>query len=542
MTDFVTLIQNVIDTHPDQVALTEYPGGEITYSELGNRIKEIQDNWHALGLQKGDHIAICSENSINWVETFLSTVMGGYVAVLLQANAISEDNITSYLDHSDTRLLYTGKELAASVDYSKVRTLQAIFDIESMTVLSERNERSDGKIDTEIRTEEVGISDLSNLCILLYTSGTTGKPKGVALTKESISYYVGYISPPFPYEEGKAHVDILPASHILGLVCAFIIPLCRAMNIVIMKYAPSTPMICSALQHFKPTGFIAVQKIIENIIIDILGKEEYATFIGNSSTSFKEKTYLKNILKKKLLSSFGGIKLLISGGSKAKLDIERFLVNDLEFPYVCGYGLSEYVLVACGRYNPYHFLVGSCGTLYNPSEIRINQLDESNQYGEIQLKGPGLFSGYYKDYESTAHSFTDDGWYKTSDIGRIDKDNTLYVVGRSDNVIVLPNGENIFPEEAEAEMNSSSYIKESILIQRGEILHAIIVPNRKKSNVDGLDADALWKEIDKVTREAGQKLPGFTIINSFELRDEPLERTPKGSLKRYLYSEEIREK
>jgi len=531
MTDFITLLENSIKKNPDQIALTEYPGDEITYGQLGQNIARLQTEWSTLGLQKGDHIAICAENSIHWVEVFLAAVMGGYVAVLLQANSVNEENINEYLEHSDTRLLYTRGDLLKSVDYSKVRTLQGVFDVASLTAVSQRDETVSGKLDTVLDLEEIGLGTLSEICIILYTSGTTGKPKGVAESIETVSLFNMTNIRAVPFEISGNHVTMLPFSHIFGLMTGIISPISLSLRLVLLL-CPLTPFnVCSALQTYNPSVFHTVPFIVESIVSFLLGKLGLKDLLLQSDI---DNTVTPNVISDLfafLLSSFGNIKQLVVGGSQSNYRVECFLVNFLNFPYVSGYGISESYPVSLGITHSYK--VGSCGVVLHPESVRIMTSNDSNS-GELQIKKKYVFSGYYKDPKNTNDSFTDDGWFKTRDLGRLEDDNTLYVFGRIDNAIVLPNGENIFPEAIEKEINKSQFVSESLVFLKEDKLSAILVVNQDIVCKMQMNERDLKSELENHMIAVNKILPGYLAISNYIVSTQPLKRTIKGEIVRDL--------
>jgi len=532
MTDFITLIQNSIDSHPGQIALTEYPGGEITYSELGDAIVSLQKEWSAVGLQKGDHIAICAENSIHWVEVFLAAVMGGYVAVLLQANSVDESNISSYLDHSDARLLYTNDGIAAAVDYKSVRTLQAVADIKSLSVITERNETDHGPLDTELHLDEIGISNLSEVCVILYTSGSTGKPKGVALTYSNISYTVSTTIPSFPYDSDGTQVIMLPLSHIYGLMCDFLCPLCLNMHLILLTCVPSCSNISNSLQIFHPSVFFTVPLVVNGLVSLAIGKERYRDIFTSDAIVVQDE--FKRELVHSLSCFFGAnLKLLVTGGSVAESKMEHFLVNELSFPYVTGYGCSECGILSAGQRDRYS--VGSCGILFNPDSVRVAVTNEISQSGKIQIKCEGVFCGYYKDCDATSKSFTNDGWYQTGDFGKLGEDNSLYVFCRIDNVIVLPNGVNIYPEHVERLINKSDLVLDSAVFLKDKELHAVVVVDNQTLEKLSNNNQTTIISLERHMVNVNHKLPGHLVISDYHFTNQPLRRTNKGEIDRREY-------
>lgn len=526
--NFILQFEQSVKNNWDSVAVREFPGKSITYKELAESIEALHAFWAECGLKKGDKIAICARNSCRWVELYMAIVTAGYVAVLLPATS-SVNSIKLLLAHSDSRFLYVDSDIVSNQNDTSSLGVEYLVHIDNSFVPKCCNESS---------PERLSFASIfpDDICTLVYTSGSSGIPKGCMLSVKNITANFYSYDNPFVRDELFQIDTVLPFSHVFGLIGFVILPLCFGAQDVIMTSSPTPANICTMMAHFKPAFFSTVPLVLLKVIEYIIGKsieEEMA-----EDYSDKVCGYYK-ALKEKVQKALGGnINVFYSGGASMPLSLELFLNERIGIPCISGYGLSESGLITAVSLSQ---SFRSSGKIHPHNEVRIVSENSDSLPGEIQVKGDNVFVGYYKNDAATLAAFTVDGWFHTGDLGYIDQDGFLYITGRCKHILLTSNGENIYPEDIETYMNASPYVNESILVQRGEKLHAIVVPNREKAKADSLETEALNREIDKVVREASKRIPDFTIISSFELRDEPLERTPKGSLKRYLYSDGIKE-
>lgn len=528
-TNFIEAFKESARQNWDSIALTDYPYSSITYKELASIIKRFHSLWAQKGLRKGDKIGIFASNSTQWAVLYFSIVSGGYTAVLFPST-IPYNVIDQYIYHSDCRILYTDKSEVSSI-LSISCSIECIVICNSIySILNPTGINGDSSTQSICNIDfHFGSIEDTDICTILYTSGSLGNPKGVMLNVAMISFIVINYAKELPYQCLNSHVNMLPFFHIFGLVVELIIPLCVGMNLVVIR-DPSQSVIIESLKKFAPQIFFAVPFMIENFVNSIINK--------GTAHNYNEKTSL-SLARQRLVELLGGnIKVIFTGGAPLSPELEKVIFEQLNLPVITAYGSSETGLVALGKVG--NHVKGSTGQVMTKENVRIFSSFDG-LFGEIQIKNINIFSGYYKDSMATKGAFTDDGWFKTGDLGYIDEEGNLFVTGRCKDMLLTSNGENVYPAEIEETMNAFPYVKESILVQRDEKLYAIVVPDREKVEADGLTAEALNKKIDEAVREASKKLPGFTIISGFELRDEPLERTPKGSLKRYLYSDGIKE-
>lgn len=531
--NFIDAFEESVKSNWDSIAIKEYPGESITYSSLGNAINELQEEWISMGIGPNAKIGICANNSIYWLVVYFAAVSNGNTAVLFPTS-FSSEKIIECLQHSDCEILYTEDQFSSILTERCVGNKCKILIIKNICLSSSTIPQA-----TNDHTNGVDVIDDEHICTILYTSGSTGTPRGVMLSVRSISNNLQcYFDYPFAKDEIYHLNTTLPYFHIFGLINDAILPLCFGKELIISQL-PNTPNnIIEIIHTYRPTYFFTLPLIVENLINHIIttkvigGSNHFCIEVYENDKESVNK--LRYIVMEVLGENF---KAFYTGGTALSQNLKKIL-KAIELPLISGYGLSECGNLTIGTFSNKE---NSCGRVYSRNLMRIDSEDSINIPGEVQVKGNSMFSGYYKDNESTKKAFTDDGWFRTGDVGVIDNDGILTITGRMKSVLITSNGENIYPGEIEEAMNTSPYIIESILVQRGEKIQAIVVPDKEKAKADSLDAEALNKMIDITVREASKKLPGFTIISSFELRDEPLERTPKGSLKRYLYSDGIKE-
>lgn len=524
--NFVEVFEESVKRNWDSIAIREYPGTCVSYSQMDATIKELQATWTSEGINRGDKIGICANNSIKWLIVYFSSVTNGNTVVLFPTN-LDSAALAKFIIHSDCKVIYAQKQIVSELECTNSKIDCEIRNIDCV------NWRNQHDLPCYARDEvhQKRVFNVNHICTILYTTGTSGSPKGVMLNIKNISNNIQcYYDHPFASKEVYHINTILPFFHIFGLINDAILPLCFGKELIISKLKNTPENIINIVRTFKPTYFFTLPLIVENLIHYLIGDKNYEFETNDKINEFDNNDKeLRNII----IQSLGGnLEAFYTGGAPLSPELKKIL-KSLNLPLISGYGTSECGNLTIGTFSDKE---NSCGKIYSQNSVRVDSEDATNIPGEIQVKGDSVFCGYYKDNQSTKKAFTDDGWFKTGDLGVIDDDNILTITGRVKNMLLSSNGENIYPEDAEAKMNASAYIKESILVQRGEKLHAIVVADKEKANEDHLDADGLDKKIDEVVKEASKKLPGFTIISSYELRDEPLERTPKGSIKRYLYN------
>lgn len=525
--NFVDAFEESIKNNWNSIAVSDIKNRRcIQYRELAEDINILHNIWADLCLGEGEKIAICAGNCYEWIELYVAIVTSGRIAVILPNN-LSESEIIQFVSHSHTSILYCGNDIICDREgLCSISNLKLVIDIRSKEII-EGSQALVDKYYASVRNHyrcNDGTFNMNDVAypklncdgthLILYTSGSTGMPKGVMQSRRFSMVNVSKILNRYCPEVGESIICINPFHHVFSQGTDIGPALCSGMQMVIVDDL-SPQNLLRIFSEYHPKRICASPIILIQLL------------------QFISKEYRTDLLSSDFYFLFGNeLRAFITGGASLPKEIEEELIMKYNFPIHYVYGSTECGILSIG----YSSQRGSSGTVVEENTIRIATLSSTHYFGEIQVNQNNIFSGYYNAPEVTKSAYTEDGWFKTGDLGYIDEDGNLFITGRCKDMLLTSNGENIYPEKIEETMNASLYIRESILVQRGEKLYAIVVPDREKAEADGLDAQGLNKKIDEVVREASKKLPGFTIISGFELRDEPLERTPKGSLKRYLYS------
>lgn len=544
---FVKTFENTVRRCWNSPALDEYRTSSETYGQLASDIEKIHTYFEAAGLKRGDKIAINARSSANWIKTFMAAVSGGYVAVEL-FNGYTARDAQALVDHSDSRLLFTEKTLFKDMDFESMPKLLGVIDLKSGELLASRGsfgmvyEQRD-RIFAEaypggLMPEDICYPDrpLDDLCAIMYTSGSTGFPKGVMLSVRNFSANIEMIPIHCPYKEGDNYVSVLPYAHIFGLTFDGVAPLCLGMHLVVLYVPPVPSNLKPALREFKPRVFFAVPLILKKMIDETIGE-----FVNSKTGKAKLEDWQNNpdycdALKTIFMEGMGGgIEEFVTGGAAIPDKIEQLLAVKLKTPFVTGYGMTETApLISVGKVGSYKLKsVGEYASEH--VNVKIDSIDPQNVAGEVLVRGDVVFSGYYKNDEATKAVFTEDGWFRTGDLGTIDKDGTLFLVGRCKSMLLSSNGQNIYPEEIEVILNNMPFVAESLIVSRNEKLVALIVPDQNELGEAGTDAESLEQIMDANLAGLNKMIPAYSVVSSYEIHLEPFAKTPKGSIKRFLY-------
>lgn len=543
---FLRLIENSIKNNWDLDALTDYKGATLQYKDVARKIEKIHIMFEAVGIKKGDKIALCGRNSSHWGVTFFATLTYGAVIVPI-LHEFKADNIHSIVNHSGARFLFVGDRVWENLNEEMMPNLEGIILVNDFSTLISRsekltyarehlNEEFGKKYPKNFRPEHVHYhqDEPDELAVLSYTSGTTSQSKGVMLPYRSLWSNVQFAIDNLPIKPGDKLVSILPMAHCFGLAFEFLYEFSVGCHIYFLTRVPSPKIIFQAFSEIKPNLVITVPLVVEKII-----KKEVMPKLESSLAKLllhmpiiNDKVY--GAIREKMEAAFGGnFHSVIIGGAALNKDIEHFLKR-INFRYMVGYGMTE-----CGPLISYEqwdrFKEGSCGKPIQRMEVRIDSPDPEHESGEIQVRGDNVMLGYYKNEEATRAAFTDDGWLHTGDLALMDKAGNITIRGRSKNMLLTANGQNIFPEEIESELNNLPYVSESIIVQRNGKLAALIYPDFDLAYRDGLSDDAINKQMEQNRIDLNTRIPAYCQVNSVTVYHEEFEKTPKKSIKRYLY-------
>ena len=525
-------------------ALNNIGGETFDYAQMATQIEKFHLVFDKLGFKKGDKIAICAQNGARWGMAYLAVNTYETVIVPILAD-FTADSVNHLVNHSDSIALFTNEAKWKKLDIAKMPKLKLVIDVDNWRTLwtvdpsvQEIYDQMDALF-TEKYPQGFGPENVhfptdnwDDLSTINYTSGSTGDPKGVMLTYRNFSANVDYSQRNVP--AGDKMVSMLPMAHMYGLVIEFIYPLCNGTSIYWLGKAPTPAALMKAFADVKPYLLITVPLVMEKI---------YKSKVKPTLDKPLIKVLLKipginNIIYKKvkdgLVQAFGGNVLeFIMGGAPLNPEVER-LFKRIKFPYLVGYGMTEACpLLAYEHWTKY--VAGSCGKCVDVAEVRIDSEDPQHVVGEIQCRGENIMIGYYKNEEATRNAFTDDGWLKTGDLGIVDAEGNIFIRGRSKNMILGPSGQNIYPEEIEAVVNNQTYVLENVVVDRGGKLVALVFLDEQAIAKALLDNEAKSNIPENIRIGANRQLPAYSQISKVELVDKPFEKTPKMSIKRFLY-------
>ena len=538
MKHYLKKLEETIIKQWDQKALCDYGGDNFSYSHIAECIEQFRLFFTAAGINRGDKIAICAKNSARWAMTFWGINVNGVVVVPLLAD-FHPSNVNSLVVHSDSVLLFTDDDIWAKLNPEEMVTLKAAINVKDGKLLWYRDKAvADAWIARETAYEErypggmkpeqvdYNVDNGNDLAIINYTSGTTGNPKGVMLTYDAMSDTDDFANTHFPNKPGETVVSMLPLAHMYGLAIEFIHPNVDGVTVYFLGKTPSPSTLLKAMTEVKPYMVVTVplvmEKIYSNSIKPALEKRKWMLAVPGLSGM------VYNAARKTILKVFGGqVRCFIMGGATLNPEAERCF-RKMRLPYTVGYGMTE----ACpllGWEWWTEFVPGSCGKPVH--ELRIDSYEPSRIAGEIQARGRNLTTGYYKNPEATQAAFTADGWFRTGDLGVMDKDGNIFIRGRIKSMILNSSGQNIYPEEVEAVLANNHYVDESVVVDREGKIVALVYSEQLENMNDEERAEI----VNSIRVEANKSLPAYSKIAKVELVDSPFEKTPKMSIKRYLY-------
>ncbi len=528
----------------DKPALNTIGGDSFTYAQMATDIARFHIVFEKAGFKKGDKIALCANNGAKWGFAYLAVNTFETVIVPILAD-FTPESVMGLVNHSESIALFTNAARWAKMDSEKMPALKVVFDVDTWKVLFCRDARIQETVDNldtlfkEKYPKGFGPEDVvfptdnwDDLSTINYTSGSTGDPKGVMLTYRNFSANVDFSQRHVP--AGDKMVSMLPMAHMYGLVIEFLYPLCNGTSIYWMGKVPTPASLLKAFADVKPYLLITVPLVMEKIYKSKVKPTLEKPFIkfltkipGINSLIYKK-------VKDGLVQAFGGnVQEFIMGGAALNPEVER-LFKKIKFPYLVGYGMTEACpLLAYEHWTKY--VPGSCGKAVDVAEVRIDSDDPHHTVGEIQARGENITIGYYKNEEATANAFTEDGWLRTGDLGIMDADGNIFIRGRSKNMILGPSGQNIYPEELEAVVNNQPYVMESVVVERGGKLVALVFLDEQAVATALLDPEAKAEIPDNIRMGANRQLPNYSQLAKVEIMDKPFEKTPKMSIRRFLY-------
>ena len=540
---YLKRLEDAIKNNWDRPALGNYRGETFTFGDFATHIAKFHLFFEAIGLKKGDKVALCAKNSARWGVTFFAA--NTYEAVLVPILAdFHPDSVNSLVDHSESVVLLTDTDIWNKLDITKMPTIKAVLSSSDFSLLyaadetiSQANEKLqetfDAKYPDGFTAANVSYptDNEKDLAIINYTSGTTSAPKGVMLRYECLSENVAFGQKRLPSYPGDKIVSMLPMAHMYGMMFELIYPLCGGSSLYYIGKAPTPALLLGAMAQIKPYLVITVPLVMEKIfkskVAPIINKpvmKVLCAIPGLNQLIFKK-------VRTTLLNAFGGkVREIVMGGAALNPDVEKWF-KKFKLPFTVGYGMTEAApLLAYEDW--WEFAPKSCGKAVDSVEVRIDSEDPYNKVGEIQAKGISLMSGYYKNEEATAAAFTADGWMRTGDLGLLDKKGNIFIKGRSKNMILSANGQNIYPEEIEAILNNQPYVIESVVVDRKASLVGLVYIDKEKLEADGVDIEV---HIAVIKSEVNKSMPAYSKIAKIEVMDRPFEKTPKMSIKRFMY-------
>ena len=545
---FNSYIERSITQNWDLDALTDYQGITLQFKDVARKIEKLHILFENSGVQKGDKIALCGRNSAYWATAFLATLTYGAVAVPIQ-HEFNAEQIHNIVNHSESKLLFVGDVVATIINPDAMPALEGIVYIPDYSLVISRSEKLEyarehlnelygRKYPKFFRPEHVHyhVDSAEELALINYTSGTTGFSKGVMLPYRSLwgnldfcmrllSQYV---------KTGQNMLSILPMAHMYGMAFEFIFSFCHGCHLFFLTRLPSPAIIAQAFQDVKPHVIISVPLVIEKIIrkrvFPKIQNNAIRLLLNMPVVSKKVKQAICN----QVIEAFGGnVKEVIVGGAALNQEVEQFLVN-IGFPVTCGYGTTECapLISYCDHKD---FVATSVGVPVDRMEVKILSNDPQRIPGEIVTRGTNLMLGYYKNEEATRQTIDEQGWYHTGDLGIMSASSHIFIKGRIKNMLLGANGQNIYPEEIEDKLNSMALVSECIIVQRDQKLVALIHPDYDEARNMDFHEEELQHIMKENIATLNQQLPAFSKVKDFELREDEFEKTPKKSIKRYLY-------
>lgn len=545
---FIAFIEESIKNNWDLDALTDYNGATLQYKDVARKIEKLHIIFEESGIEKGDKIAVCGRNSSHWGVTFLATLTYGAVIVPI-LHEFKADNVHNIVNHSEAKLLFVGDVVWENLNEAAMPLLEGVLLMNDFSLLISRSKKLDHarehlnemfgkKYPKNFRKEHISYhkDQPEELAVINYTSGTTSYSKGVMLPYRSLWSNTQFAYEVLPLKAGDKLVSMLPMAHMYGLAFEFIYEFCVGCHVYFLTRTPSPKIIFQAFADIKPSLVIAVPLIIEKIIKkNVLPKLETPTMkLLLKVPLINDK--IKATVREQVINAFGGnFSEIIIGGAAFNHEVEQFL-KMIDFPYTVGYGMTE-----CGPIITYEdwsrFKMGSCGKAAPRMEVKVLSPDPENIVGEIVCRGPNVMLGYYKNEEATREVLDKEGWLRTGDLAIMDAQGNITIKGRSKNLILGASGQNIYPEEIEDKLNNMPYVAESIVVQQNDKLVGLIYPDFDDAFAHGLNNADIERIMEENRVELNSSLPVYAQLSKMKIYPEEFEKTPKKSIKRFLYQE-----
>ena len=549
MTSFNEIIEKSIIDNWDLDALTDYKGITLQYHDVARKIEKLHIMFENSGVERGDKIALCGRNSAHWAVAFLATLTYGAVAVPI-LHEFTPEQIHNIVNHSEAKILFVGDIVGTQVDSTKMPSLEGIINIPDYSLALSRtdkltyarehlNELYGRKFPKYFRREHVHYyheQRPDELALINYTSGTTGFSKGVMIPYRAMwgNYDFAVHVLGKALHRGDKVISILPMAHMYGMAFEFVFEFLYGCHIYYLTRIPSPAIIAQAFSDVRPQIIIAVPLVIEKII----RKKVFPKLQTGTVRLLRNLPIINKKVEEKICEqvkqAFGGrFYEIIIGGAAFNQEVEQFL-HRINFPYTVGYGATECAPIIC--YSDYQsFVPGSCGRAVIHMEVKIDSPDPANVPGEILARGTNVMLGYYKNEEATRQTIDNEGWYHTGDLGTMDAYGNVFIKGRSKNMLLGASGQNIYPEEIEDKLNSMPLVVESVVVQRDTKLVGLVYPDYEEAKNLGISLSGIEAQMQQNLQDLNLVQPAYCKLSAIEIQEKEFEKTPKKSIKRYLY-------
>lgn len=541
-------IEQSIKQNWDIEALSNYMEKGYSYKEIASKILKLHLFFKEAGIKEGDKIALVGRNSANWCIVYLATVTYGGVIVPILPD-FKPDDLSNLINHSDSRILFVDDKIYESIDLNKIPLISGVVSLDDFKLINggnaqvkeafATNEEKYQKAYPVLNQEDVKFSGITNekLAVISYTGGTTGFSKGVMISHNSLAANIRFAQNNMPLKPGDPVVSFLPLAHTYGCAFEFLFPFTIGCHITILTKTPSPQILIQAFKEIKPRLILSVPLVIEKIfkkqLLPVIGKPHMKILLAIPGINM----LLHKKIREKLEVTFGGrFKEIVIGGAAFNAEAERFF-KKIGLRFSVGYGMTE-----CGPLISYaswdSTKLGASGRAVDTLEVAIDSPDPQKHIGEIILRGENVMSGYYKNEKATREMIDDKGWMHTGDLGVIDKEGNIFIKGRSKTMLLGPSGKNIFPEEIEAVINNMDYITESLVISEDNKLIGLIFPDFEMMKRDNISEEKLVTILDETRKSVNERIPDFMAVHKYRIHPEEFVKTPKRSIKRFLYTKE----